>query len=198
MNSGKASVQSPQSTSIKILKYWEACARARYGASEQSETSSISSLGSLNLDKQPKEKAACNGSAHLRSSSSQPELKKITSRKRKAYSTRGRLLACPYKKDSEIHGQIPVCLFEGTSSMSGVTQHLNTWAHSHTLPFLKLCRNCWNYVLVPSLYQRFHMADQCDRRAQPKGSLVASQWFNLHRLLFPFSERVPSPCKLLS
>lgn len=108
-----------------------------------------------------------------------------------------RLLGCPIQKHHKVHALESPCRFKGAANVSGITQHLNTRAHHEFLPFLKLCRDCWEYVTSEDAYQELHELGRCQQISQPRGSRVAEHWYRLYKKIYPMSERIPRPCKFL-
>lgn len=122
-------------------------------------------------------------------------LEKDVRHKNRKHATR--LLACPIRKDCEVHDQRPSCSFDGAVNMWGVTQHLKTRVHRQFLPFLTLCRFCWEYSINQEDYDNVHRHGRCQQTAQPRGSKVADSWQGLYGKIFPQSVRIPSPCEFI-
>ncbi|PSN65844.1 hypothetical protein BS50DRAFT_574348 [Corynespora cassiicola Philippines] len=114
-------------------------------------------------------------------------------RKRKRTRNENKLFACPIRKHCEVHSLPPSCLFLGAANMWGVTQHLKQRVHREHIPFLALCRICWEHVIEPEEYDRIHKQGRCQQGAQPRGSRVTEHWKNLYEKIFPDSSRIPNP-----
>jgi len=114
-----------------------------------------------------------------------------------------RNLACPFRKDDEVHGRHPTCSHQGSSSMSSLKGHLKSSTHSIELNFISLCRNCANYIVDISEWQTLHLTKLCIRHLgkstkQVRGEGAVKQWQNLYMKVFPRSERIPHPCMYVS
>jgi hypothetical protein len=112
---------------------------------------------------------------------------------------RNRLLACPVKKNSELHHDTSPCQHAGSDSMSDLRKHLNTRVHRDSYPFIDLCRACGEYIVNDTVWRELHITKQCiqqtgETRKQIRGSRVAEQWKRLYGRMFPQSELIPSPC----
>jgi len=119
----------------------------------------------------------------------------IRSKKPKAKS---RLFACPIKKHHEVHGHASACTYKGTQHLSSITTHLRSRGHHQEVPFVAVCRHCWEHTVSEDEYRFTHSTRECGRAAQPRYESVPKYWHQLYLVLFPSSGRVPSPCKIRS
>lgn len=116
-------------------------------------------------------------------------------KKRSKNSKNVRKLACHIRKYHEIHETGTTCHFAGADHMWGICQHLNGVQHRQELPFLAQCRICKEFTTVQSEYQSLHGSGICQQTPQSRGTKVAGSWLKLYELLYPNSDRIPSPCQ---
>jgi hypothetical protein len=121
--------------------------------------------------------------------------KAIRSKKLKA---KRRLLACPIKKHHEVHGHVSACTYKGAQHLSSITTHLKSRGHHQEVPFVVLCRHCWEHTVSEDEYRYVHNTRECPRATQPRYESVPRHWHHLYLVLFPSSGRMPSPCKIRS
>jgi hypothetical protein len=126
---------------------------------------------------------------------SKPDEDLATAQTRKKLKTDKRLLACPIAKNCETYDSMVPCGFKGAANMWAVRQHLKSKTHREALPFLVLCRNCWQYIISEEEYNTLHVPHCCIKERQPRQSGVVAQWESLYGKLFPLAERIPSACK---
>ncbi|KAF2821321.1 hypothetical protein CC86DRAFT_458998 [Ophiobolus disseminans] len=110
-----------------------------------------------------------------------------------------RNLACPLKKNDEVHGQHPSCDYEGAPNMSALKLHLRKRSHNREVPFIRFCDLCLEYVVSEMEWNTLHDTKVCvcnterrprQTRGQPK---VGAQWLRLYDGVCPMSSRHPSP-----
>jgi hypothetical protein len=114
-----------------------------------------------------------------------------------------RLLACPVKKDDEVHSRHPSCRYKGAPNMSSLKTHLMSRNHDAEISFIRLCRNCSDYIIEERDWRDLHMTAQCVQRSgisnkQIRGSGIGKQWLRLYDKMFPQSQRFPSPCESIN
>jgi hypothetical protein len=112
---------------------------------------------------------------------------------------RKRLLACPVKKNSDLHNHTSSCGHTGSDNMSDLRKHIVSRDHRESFPFVLLCRACGEYIINEKLWRKSHITKHCIQQTgvtnkQIRGSGVAEQWSRLYGRMFPQSERIPSPC----
>ncbi|KAH7076093.1 hypothetical protein FB567DRAFT_596717 [Paraphoma chrysanthemicola] len=132
--------------------------------------------------------------APLRSSPdnpSDPTIEHVPRKKRKR--ARGRLLACPVRKNCQLRLVESSCNFTGADTMWAITQHLNSRRHQHDVAFVRLCRVCWTYVTSVTEYDIRHNHGRCLQATQPRGHRVEAQWYSLYLKLYPYAAQLPSP-----
>jgi hypothetical protein len=111
-----------------------------------------------------------------------------------------RLLACPVKKDDEVHGRHPSCRYKGAPNMSSLKTHLTSRNHDAEILFIRLCHECSDYIIDEHEWRNLHITTQCIQQSgiankQIRGSGIGKQWLRLYDKIFPRSQRLPSPCE---
>lgn len=111
-----------------------------------------------------------------------------------------KLLACPNQKNNDVHVSPRSCRYEGGSFMSDIIKHLKSRGHRDDVPFVELCRTCWDYITDKRDWQHIHKVKQCGEgmavtHRQKRGTRIEQQWQDLYTKLYPDSEKIPCPCK---
>ena len=130
--------------------------------------------------------------------SNQPTAGSKKATRSKRLKAKSPLLACPIKKHHEVHGHAFACTYKGTQHLSSITTHLRSRVHHQDVPFVAVCRHCWEHTVSEGAYRYVHSTRECRRAAQPRYESVSRHWHQLYIVLFPSSGRVPSPCKVSS
>lgn len=104
--------------------------------------------------------------------------RKKATRKKKSKAPE-RLLACPIRKHHELNRRTPTCTFKGAPHLSSITLHLKSRGHHQELPFVAVCRHCWEHTVSEEEYRNIHNTRQCRRTAQPRYDSVPKYWRQL-------------------
>jgi hypothetical protein len=105
-------------------------------------------------------------------------------------------LACPVWKHDEFHDQHRSCRYKGGKTMSDIKTHMQSNDHRLDFPFIRLCRNCWEYIIDSESYRGVHETKDCLQTVQQRGEQrIVAQWKALYGTMYPHSARIPSPCK---
>ncbi|KAH8704641.1 hypothetical protein GQ44DRAFT_763951 [Phaeosphaeriaceae sp. PMI808] len=161
------------------------------GSSYQSNPCEQSSIGNSNGNSK-----ATGQSSSVNKTSQDPSVGVQRARQKKL---KKRLLACPIKRNHEVHGRHPACKYKGAVTMSGLKTHLMGNHHHPEVSFITLCKVCTDYVVDKTEWDRVHVTNNCiprteTRRPQVRGDEnIEVQWWNLYRRMFPESDSLPSP-----